>query len=132
MNGEGKFWWVVIQKLIDCENVVQVIVDINGYGISIFGSYCNYYEFDGKCILYVIDLQIGQLIIYKLVFVIVIVLMVLEVDGWDIGLMVLGLEKVQQVVCEEGLVVYMIVKEGEGFKIWMLLQFCIFFVGEKN
>lgn len=51
----------------------------------------------------------------------VIVLMVLEVDVWDIGLMVFGLEKVKEVVCWEGLVVYMIIKEGDSFKIWMLL-----------
>lgn len=62
----------------------------------------------------------------------VIVLTVLEVDAWDIGLMVFGLEKVKEVVCWEGLVVYMIIKEGDSFKIWMLLQFKSFFVSEKN
>jgi thiamine biosynthesis lipoprotein len=34
----------------------------------------------------------------------------LEADGWDTGLMVLGPEKAQQVVREQGLAVYMIVK----------------------
>ena len=33
---------------------------------------------------------------------------------------------------EEGLAVYMIVKEGEGFKTWMSPQFRTFLVGEKN
>jgi len=46
--------------------------------------------------------------------------------------MVLGPEKAQDVVREQGLAVYMIVKEGDGFKTWMSPQFRAFLVGEKN
>lgn len=132
MNGEGKPWRVAIQKPTDRENAVQAIVDINGHGISTSGSYRNYYELDGKRISHVIDPQTGQPITHKLVSVTVIAPTALEADGWDTGLMVLGPEKAQQVVREQGLAVYMIVKEGEGFKTWMSPQFCTFLVGEKN
>lgn len=132
MNGEGKPWRVAIQKPTDRENAVQAIVDINGHGISTSGSYRNYYELDGKRISHVIDPQTGQPITHKLVSVTVIAPTALEADGWDTGLMVLGPEKAQQVVREQGLAVYMIVKEGEGFKTWMSLQFRTFLVGEKN
>lgn len=132
MNGEGKPWRVAIQKPTDRENAVQAIVDINGHGISTSGSYRNYYELDGKRISHVIDPQTGQPIIHKLVSVTVIAPTALEADGWDTGLMVLGPEKAQQVVREQGLAVYMIVKEGEGFKTWMSPQFRTFLVGEKN
>ena len=132
MNGEGKPWRVAIQKPTDRENAVQAIVDINGHGISTSGSYRNYYELDGKRISHVIDPQTGQPITHKLVSVTVIAPTALEADGWDTGLMVLGPEKAQQVVREEGLAVYMIVKEGEGFKTWMSPQFRTFLVGEKN
>jgi thiamine biosynthesis lipoprotein len=94
------------------ENAVQAIVDINGHGISTSGSYRNYYELDGKRISHVIDPQTGQPITHKLVSVTVIAPTALEADGWDTGLMVLGPEKAQQVVREQGLAVYMIVKEG--------------------
>ncbi|MGE1897359.1 FAD:protein FMN transferase ApbE [Klebsiella pneumoniae] len=104
----------------------------NGHGISTSGSYRNYYELDGKRISHVIDPQTGQPITHKLVSVTVIAPTALEADGWDTGLMVLGPEKAQQVVHEEGLAVYMIVKEGEGFKTWMSPQFRTFLVGEKN
>ncbi len=123
---------VAIQKPTDRENAVQAIVDINGHGISTSGSYRNYYELDGKRISHVIDPQTGQPITHKLVSVTVIAPTALEADGWDTGLMVLGPEKAQQVVREEGLAVYMIVKEGEGFKTWMSPQFRTFLVGEKN
>lgn len=132
MNGEGKPWRVAIQKPTDRENAVQAIVDINGHGISTSGSYRNYYELDGKRISHVIDPQTGQPITHKLVSVTVIAPKALEADGWDTGLMVLGPEKAQQVVREQGLAVYMIVKEGEGFKTWMSPQFRTFLVGEKN
>lgn len=132
MNGEGKPWRVAIQKPTDRENAVQAIVDINGHGISTSGSYRNYYELDGKRISHVIDPQTGQPITHKLVSVTVIAPTALEADGWDTGLMVLGPEKAQQVVREQGLAVYMIIKEGEGFKTWMSPQFRTFLVGEKN
>ncbi|HCI6118676.1 TPA: FAD:protein FMN transferase ApbE [Klebsiella quasipneumoniae subsp. quasipneumoniae] len=132
MNGEGKPWRVAIQKPTDRENAVQAIVDINGHGISTSGSYRNYYELDGKRISHVIDPQTGQPITHKLVSVTVIAPTALEADGWDTGLMVLGPEKAQQVVREQGLAVYMIVKEGEGYKTWMSPQFRTFLVGEKN
>ncbi|HDG7925935.1 TPA: FAD:protein FMN transferase ApbE [Klebsiella quasipneumoniae] len=132
MNGEGKPWRVAIQKPTDRVNAVQAIVDINGHGISTSGSYRNYYELDGKRISHVIDPQTGQPITHKLVSVTVIAPTALEADGWDTGLMVLGPEKAQQVVREQGLAVYMIVKEGEGFKTWMSPQFRTFLVGEKN
>ncbi|EPY4243578.1 TPA: FAD:protein FMN transferase ApbE [Klebsiella quasipneumoniae subsp. similipneumoniae] len=132
MNGEGKPWRVAIQKPTDQENAVQAIVDINGHGISTSGSYRNYYELDGKRISHVIDPQTGQPITHKLVSVTVIAPTALEADGWDTGLMVLGPEKAQQVVREQGLAVYMIVKEGEGFKTWMSPQLRTFLVGEKN
>lgn len=132
MNAEGQPWRVAIQKPTDRENAVQAIVDINGHGISTSGSYRNYYELDGKRISHVIDPQTGRPIDHKLVSVTVIAPTALEADGWDTGLMVLGPEKAQEVVREQGLAVYMIVKEGEGFKTWMSPQFRAFLVGEKN
>lgn len=104
------------QKPTDRENAVQAIVDINGHGISTSGSYRNYYELDGKRISHVIDPQTGRPIDHKLVSVTVIAPTALEADGWDTGLMVLGPQKAQEVVKEQGLAVYMIVKEGRGLK----------------
>ncbi|EPT9139512.1 TPA: FAD:protein FMN transferase ApbE [Klebsiella michiganensis] len=132
MNAEGQPWRVAIQKPTDRENAVQAIVDINGHGISTSGSYRNYYELDGKRISHVIDPQTGRPIDHKLVSVTVIAPTALEADGWDTGLMVLGPEKARDVVREQGLAVYMIIKEGDGFKTWMSPQFRTFLVGEKN
>ncbi|MBC1185067.1 MULTISPECIES: FAD:protein FMN transferase ApbE [Kluyvera] len=132
MNADGQPWRVAIQKPTDRENAVQAIVDINGHGISTSGSYRNYYELDGQRISHVIDPQTGRPITHKLVSVTVIAPTALEADGWDTGLMVLGTEKAQQVVREQGLAVYMIMKEGDGFTTWMSPQFRAFLVSGKN
>ncbi|MEX3020022.1 FAD:protein FMN transferase ApbE [Kluyvera sp. STS39-E] len=132
LNADGQPWRVAIQKPTDRENAVQAMVDINGHGISTSGSYRNYYELDGQRISHVIDPQTGRPINHKLVSVTVIAPTALEADGWDTGLMVLGPQKAQQVVREQGLAVYMIMKEGDGFKTWMSPQFQAFLVGGKN
>jgi thiamine biosynthesis lipoprotein len=132
MNAEGQPWRVAIQKPTDRENAVQAIVDINGHGISTSGSYRNYYELDGKRISHVIDPQTGRPIDHTLVSVTVIAPTALEADGWDTGLMVLGPEKAKEVVREQGLAVYMIIKEGDGFRTWMSPRFSGFLVNGKN
>lgn len=130
MNAGGQPWRVAIQKPTDRENAVQAVVDINGHGISTSGSYRNYYELDGKRVSHVIDPQTGHPITHSLVSVTVIAPTALEADGWDTGLMVLGREKAQQVAREQGLAVYMISKEGNGFTTWMSPQFAGFLVSE--
>jgi Membrane-associated lipoprotein involved in thiamine biosynthesis len=49
----------------------------------------------------------------------------------DTGLMVLGPEKAKEVVREQGLAVYMIMKEGDNFTTWMSPQFKAFLVNGK-
>lgn len=132
MNASDKPWRVAIQKPTDEQNAVQAILDINGHGISTSGSYRNYYELDGKRISHVIDPQTGRPITHNLVSVTVVSPTALEADAWDTGLMVLGTEKAKEVVRQQGLAVYMITREGEGFKTWMSPQFASFLVNGKN
>ncbi len=129
-NADGKAWRVAIQKPTDRENAVQAVVDLNGHGISTSGSYRNYYELEGKRLSHVIDPATGEPIQHKLVSATVIATTAMEADGWDTGLMVLGTEKAKQVAEKEGLAVYLITKEGEGFTTWMSPQFKTFLLSE--
>lgn len=130
INAEGKAWRVAIQKPTDRENAVQAVVDLNGHGISTSGSYRNYYELEGKRLSHVIDPKTGEPIQHKLVSATVIATTAMEADGWDTGLMVLGSEKAKQLAEKEGLAVYLITKEGEGFTTWMSPQFKTFLLSE--
>ncbi|MEO3739678.1 FAD:protein FMN transferase ApbE [Kosakonia sp. WA-90] len=132
MNAQGQPWRVAIQKPTDRENAAKAIVDINGHGISTSGSYRNYYELDGKRISHIIDPRSGRPIQHALVSVTVIAPTALEADAWDTGLMVLGTEQAKEVVKREGLAVFMIIKQGEGFTTWMSPQFSAFLISEKN
>lgn len=78
-----------------------------------------------------IDPQTGRPITHNLVSVTVIAPTALEADAWDTGLMVLGTEKAKEVVRQEGLAVYMITKEADGFKTLSSPQFNSFLVSEK-
>lgn len=131
-SGRGAPWRVAIQKPTDRENAVQAVVDINGHGISTSGSYRNYYELDGRRISHVIDPRTGAPIQHNLVSVTVIAPTALEADGWDTGLMVLGLEKAKAVVQQQGLAVYMIYKQGDTFRSWMSPQFTPFLVNDSH
>lgn len=131
MNAHDKPWRVAIQKPTDQENAIQALVDINGHGISTSGSYRNYYQLEGKRISHVIDPYTGRPVEHNLLSVTVIAPTALEADGWDTGLMVLGPEKAQAVAREQGLAVYMIIKDGDKFTSWMSPQFRPFLVGEK-
>ncbi|TCC14493.1 FAD:protein FMN transferase ApbE [Kosakonia quasisacchari] len=132
MNAQGQPWRVAIQKPTDRENAAQAMVDINGHGISTSGSYRNYYELDGKRISHIIDPRSGRPIQHALVSVTVIAPTALEADAWDTGLMVLGTEQAKEVVKREGLAVFMIIKDGDGFRAWMSPQFSAFLLSEKN
>lgn len=126
LNPQGVPWRVAIQKPTDSENAIQALVDINGHGISTSGSYRNYYQLDGKRISHVIDPKTGRPVQHTLVSVTVIAPTALEADGWDTGLMVLGPEKARQVAVKQGLAVYMISKQDQGFSVWMSPQFRTF------
>ncbi|WP_435945678.1 FAD:protein FMN transferase ApbE [Dryocola sp. BD586] len=129
-NQDGKAWRVAIQKPTDRENAVQAVVDLNGHGISTSGSYRNYYELEGKRLSHIIDPVSGAPVQHRLVSATVIAPTALEADGWDTGLMVLGTEKAKQVAQKEGLAVYLITKEDEGFSTWMSPQFKTFLLSE--
>jgi len=132
MNADDKPWRVAIQKPTDRENAVQAVVDINGHGISTSGSYRNYYELDGKRLSHVIDPATGHPITHKLVSATVIAPTALEADAWDTGLMVLGPEKAREVALAQGLAVYLISKEQDGFSVWMSPQFKSYLVDAGN
>lgn len=129
-NTDGKAWRVAIQKPTDRENAVQTVVELNGHGISTSGSYRNYYELEGKRLSHIIDPTTGTPIQHRLVSATVIATTAMEADGWDTGLMVLGTEKAKKVAQKEGLAVYLITKEGEGFTTWMSPQFKTFLLNE--
>lgn len=60
--------------------------------VVILGDYCNYYEEDGVCYLYLIDFIMGKFILYNLVLVMVIYFFLMMFDGLVMVFNVMGWE----------------------------------------
>lgn len=129
---QGQPWRVAVQKPTDRMNQAQVVVDLQGHGISTSGDYRNYYELEGKRISHIIDPNSGQPIDHHLVSATVIATTALEADAWDTGLMVLGTEKAKALAKRLHLAVYLITKEGDHFVGWASPTFKTFMVNDQN
>ncbi|WP_241608711.1 FAD:protein FMN transferase ApbE [Rosenbergiella australiborealis] len=129
-NQQGNSWRVAVQKPTDKVNQAQIVVDLQGHGISTSGDYRNYYELDGKRISHIIDPATGRPIEHHLVSATVIATTALEADSWDTGLMVLGTEKAKALALRDHLAVYLIVKQGDHFIGWASPTFKTFLVND--
>lgn len=128
----GHSWRVAVQKPTDKLNQAQVVVDLQGHGISTSGDYRNYYELDGKRISHIIDPNSGRPINHHLVSATVIATTALEADAWDTGLMVLGTDKAKALSLRHHLAVYLITKQGDNFVGWASPTFKTFIVDDSD
>lgn len=129
---QGQPWRVAVQKPTDKMNQAQVVVDLQGHGISTSGDYRNYYELEGKRISHIIDPSTGHPIEHHLVSATVIATTALEADAWDTGLMVLGTEKAKALAIRLNLAVYLITKQGDQLVGWASPTFKTFMVDNKS
>lgn len=90
-------------------------VDISGKGMATSGDYRNYYEVDGVRVSHTINPKTGHPIRHNLASVTVIAATCAEADGWATALNVLGPEQALQTAEREGLAVYLLVRDGDGF-----------------
>ncbi len=123
---QGSAWRVAVQQPTDLQNRAQIVVDLQGHGISTSGDYRNYYELDGKRISHIIDPTTGHPIDHHLVSATVIATSALEADAWDTGLMVLGTEKAKAIALKQHLAVYLITREQGKFVGWASPTFTTF------
>ena len=129
---QGQSWRVAVQKPTDKMNQAQVVVDLQGHGISTSGDYRNYYELEGKRISHIIDPSTGHPIEHHLVSATVIATTALEADAWDTGLMVLGTEKAKALAIRLNLAVYLITKQGDQLVGWASPTFKTFIVNNQG
>lgn len=122
MNLVGMFWQIGIEKLVVLFGGVLDVVGVFGYGFVLFGDYCNYFEQDGECFFYLIDLVIGCLIMYKIVLVIVLVENVMLVDVWVIVMFILGCEKGFEIVKVYDLVVLFVECDLFLIELWFKIE----------
>src|SRR5699024_6873880 len=79
---DGSPWRIALeQPLADGQQVIQRILEIDGYGINTSGDYRNYFEEEGVRFSHTLDPQVGAPISHKLASVTVIDRSTLRADG---------------------------------------------------
>ncbi|XBC38378.1 MAG: FAD:protein FMN transferase [Buchnera aphidicola (Floraphis choui)] len=114
---------IAIQKPIDSEFKIHMIVKLYNDAISTSGTYRNYYYLEGKKIVHLLNPITGQPSDTNLVSVSVIAKSALESDAWDTGLMILGFEQAKKLAIKEKLAVCLIKKYKSTLFTWVSPKF---------
>jgi thiamine biosynthesis lipoprotein len=114
-NPKGQPWRIAVEMPAVIPQVQRVIA-AHDVAIATSGDYRNYFEQDGVRYSHTIDPRTGKPIGHSLASVTVVAETCAEADAWATALMVLGEEQGMVLAEELGLAIYMLVKDGEGFK----------------
>lgn len=118
-NARGTDWVIAIEDPANEQRVgesIEVPVCTKGKAISTAGSYRNFIESNGKRKSHAIDPFKGEPIDHETVSVTVVGPTALWTDALDTGLLIWGADKALRYANENGIAIYTIVKDGNGFK----------------
>lgn len=115
LKPDGEPWRVAIESPNGGHSVAQKVVDLNDVAIATSGDYRNYFERNGVRYSHTISPKTGKPVTHRLVSVTVVEKNTTLADGFATAITVLGPEKGLAFAEENGLAVYMLVKEDLGF-----------------
>ena len=112
---DGSPWRIAIEAPLDNQQVVEKILQLDGYGISTSGDYHNFFERDGRRYSHTLDPLTGAPIIHNLAQVSVVDRSVQRADGLSTLLMVLGSERGLAFAEREGIAALFVSRTEQGF-----------------
>lgn len=115
-NPEGNPWRVAIE-LPSLMPQVQQVIEIHSGAVATSGDYRNYFEKEGVRYSHTIDPRSGKPITHNLASVTVIADHCADADAWATALMVLGEEEGIRIANQYAIPAYMLVREGDGFRV---------------
>ena len=121
-NPEGMPWRIAIE-LPSLMPQVQRIIAVEDMAVATSGDYRNYFEQQGVRYSHTIDPRTGRPITHSLASVTVLADQCADADAWATAFMVLGDEEGMALANQLDIPVYMLVKEGAGFKAINSLAF---------
>ncbi|MCK4888606.1 MAG: FAD:protein FMN transferase, partial [Candidatus Aminicenantes bacterium] len=130
-NAGGKEWRLGVLAP-DGSNDVKEIISIGDLAMATSGDYHNYFEENGIRYSHTIDPVTGRPITHKLVSVTVIMKSCMEADALATAINVMGPVRGYEFAVKNSIPVYMIVKEGEGYKDKMSPSFSDFPVDNRK
>ncbi len=115
LSGRGDPWRIAIERPDSADRAAEEAIRVSDAGVATSGDYRNFFELDGKRYSHSIDPRRGYPVAHDLVSVTVVHPSAMVADGWATALVVLGYEDAMAVAQEQGLAVYFIRRQGEGF-----------------
>jgi thiamine biosynthesis lipoprotein len=117
MSGRGDPWRIAIEQPETMGRSVGQAIRVSDTGLATSGDYRNFFEVDGQRFSHSIDPRRGYPVAHDLVSVTVLHPSAMIADGWATALIVLGHEDAMTVALQQGLAVYFIRRQEEGFSI---------------
>ena len=112
----GQPWRVAVEKPVSQLREVEQVINVNNLAMATSGNYRNYFEENGHRYSHEIDPRTGKPIAHNLASASVVATDCADADAWATAMMVLGPKEGMEVANANNLPVYMLVKEGDGFK----------------
>jgi thiamine biosynthesis lipoprotein len=113
----GAPWRIAIEKPEALAREAAAVLEVSDVAVATSGDYRNYFEVDGVRYSHSIDPRTGRPVHHQLVSVTVLHNSAAQADAWATALTVLGPEQALQTALREGLAVYLISRQGEGFRV---------------
>jgi thiamine biosynthesis lipoprotein len=109
-------WRIAVEEPNSITREVVATVRLEDAAIATSGDYRNFFEVDGQRYSHTIDPRTGRPVRHDLVSVTVIHPSATMADAWATALTVLGAEKAMELARSEELAVYLISRDGDGFR----------------
>lgn len=112
----GELWRIAIETPDATGRGIQKVIPVSDIAVATSGDYRNYFEQDGQRFSHTIDPRTGYPITHNLASVTVFAETAAEADALATAFMVTGPEKALAVAEERSIPLFLIVKDGNGFR----------------
>ncbi|MBQ0797719.1 MAG: FAD:protein FMN transferase [Porticoccaceae bacterium] len=131
-NASGKPWKIAVEVPALAQGNIQRVLLLTDTGLATSGDYRNYFEREGVRYSHTIDPRNGYPITHNLASVTVLASTAAEADAFATGFMVLGKAETLRIAEVQGLSVFLLVKDADGFKEYYTSNFKPYLSGDSN
>ena len=131
-NASGQRWKIAVEVPALVQGNIQRVLLLTDTGLATSGDYRNYFERDGVRYSHTIDPRNGYPITHNLASVTVLASTAAEADAFATGFMVLGKAETLRIAEAQGLPVFLLVKDADGFKEYYTSNFKPYLSGDSS
>ena len=112
---DGSAWKIALEEPRDDRQVLERVIELDGYGVSTSGDYRNYFEQDGQRYSHTFDARTGAPVRHQLASVTVIDRSTLMADGVSTLLLILGPERGLAYAEQHQVAAFFVLRSNTGF-----------------